>query len=305
MRRVFASSAVASRRMPRVPARAATRALAFVCVLLTRIARARASDRDWRRFRSPPFDGRPCTVPRASVDELSLETFARTFESAETPVVVTGLGARRTGFVERVERGALLRELGAATVTLSSANAHSRGKLRKSLRGYVEEDVAAKRRTDGKEDASEIWYWFGDHVESDGTMSNGFETLFGAYDDLEYVGDANVAYSFGVGGQFSGVPMHTHGPGWSESLIGRKHWFLAPPDATPNFDPNVTAYAWALEALRRGDVRDGEGGILECTVNAGEAIYFPPNWWHATVNLDESVFISSFVNSVQRARDEL
>ena len=36
--------------------------------------------------------------------------------------------------------------------------------------------------------------------------------------------------------------------------------------------------------------------ILECTVDEGEAIYFPNMWWHATLNLDESVFISSFVN---------
>jgi len=289
--------------MPRVAARARALALALACVVPTRVAAARA--RDWRRHDSPPFEGRPCTVPRARVDELSLEAFAEARARAEAPVVVVGLGARRAGFVERVERGALLETLGDATVTLSSANAHSRGKLRKSLREYVEEDVAAKRSANAsEEDASEVWYWFGDHAESDGTISAGFETLFAAYEDLEYARDADVAHSFGVGGQFSGVPMHTHGPGWSESLIGRKHWFLAPPDATPNFDPNVTAYAWALEAFRRGDVREGEGGILECTVNAGEAIYFPPNWWHATVNLDESVFMSSFVNSV-RARDEL
>jgi quercetin dioxygenase-like cupin family protein len=36
--------------------------------------------------------------------------------------------------------------------------------------------------------------------------------------------------------------------------------------------------------------------MLECTVGEGEAVYFPAGWWHATLNLDESVFMSSFVN---------
>ena len=42
-----------------------------------------------------------------------------------------------------------------------------------------------------------------------------------------------MAYSFGVGGPLSGVPLHVHGPGFSETLIGRKRWWLAPPRPKP------------------------------------------------------------------------
>ena len=28
----------------------------------------------------------------------------------------------------------------------------------------------------------------------------------------------------------------------------------------------------------------------------GDALYFPSKWWHATFNLDQTVFISTFVN---------
>jgi dTDP-4-dehydrorhamnose 3,5-epimerase-like enzyme len=61
------------------------------------------------------------------------------------------------------------------------------------------------------------------------------------------------------------------------------------------------------EALRGGGGAptkgNGDGGVdfVACTVAEGEAIYFPDGWWHATLNLDETVFISSFVNY---ARDE-
>lgn len=92
--------------------------------------------------------------------------------------------------------------------------------------------------------------------------------------------------------------MYMYGLGWLESLIGRKYWFLVLLDVILNFDFNVTAYAWVLEVLCWGDVCDGEGGILECMVNVGELIYFLLNWWYVMVNLDESVFISFFVNLV-------
>ena len=282
----------------RVTARA-WRVLASMCLLLAaRPARAR----DWYRF-SGDFDARPCTLPTLRVDDLSADAFERAFRDAERPVVIVGLGPTRARTLERVSREALLEAFGDEVVALSSSNTFSYEKKKKTLRAYVEEDVPAERG----EDASATWYWFGDHTDEHGNTPSGFQELFDSYEDIRFVPkDADVAYSFGVGGRYSGVPMHQHGPGWSESLVGRKHWFIAPPDPAPTFEPNVTAYFWSLDALRRGDVREGDGGILECTVHAGEAIYFPTNWWHATLNLDESVFISSFVNYNRRGeREEL
>ncbi|XP_075021934.1 jmjC domain-containing protein 8 isoform X7 [Calonectris borealis] len=93
-------------------------------------------------------------------------------------------------------------------------------------------------------------------------------------------------------GSGSGVPFHWHGPGFSEVIFGRKRWFLYPPDKTPHFHPNETTLAWlhrtypALPPAERP---------LECTLRPGEVLYFPDRWWHATLNLDTSVFISTFL----------
>ena len=38
------------------------------------------------------------------------------------------------------------------------------------------------------------------------------------------------------------------------------------------------------------------GEPLQCTLRPGEALYFPSGWWHTTLNLDQSVFVSAFVN---------
>ena len=83
-----------------------------------------------------------------------------------------------------------------------------------------------------------------------------------------------------------------------------------PPRPKPKFDPNATALEWALGRLAsRTD--EGEGAPADpaaeevaCTVEEGEAVYFPDGWWHATLNLDESVFMSSFVNYREGGDDE-
>ena len=46
---------------------------------------------------------------------------------------------------------------------------------------------------------------------------------------------------------------------------------------------------------KKGNKKMGQA-MLECTVEEREAVYFPDGWWHLTLNLDESVFMSSFVN---------
>ncbi|XP_023472490.1 jmjC domain-containing protein 8 isoform X2 [Equus przewalskii] len=94
-------------------------------------------------------------------------------------------------------------------------------------------------------------------------------------------------------GAGSGVPFHWHGPGFSEVIYGRKRWFLYPPEKTPEFHPNKTTLAWLRDTY---PTLAPSARPLECTIQAGEVLYFPDRWWHATLNLDTSVFISTFLS---------
>ncbi|XP_058893294.1 jmjC domain-containing protein 8 isoform X5 [Kogia breviceps] len=94
-------------------------------------------------------------------------------------------------------------------------------------------------------------------------------------------------------GAGSGVPFHWHGPGFSEVIYGRKRWFLYPPAKTPEFHPNKTTLAWLRDTYPALAL---SARPLECTIHAGEVLYFPDRWWHATLNLDTSVFISTFLS---------
>jgi len=128
------------------------------------------------------------------------------------------------------------------------------------------------------------------------------------------------ALSFGIGNKGSGVQWHVHGPGFSESLHGRKHWVLYPPSDNPSFNANFTSRHWMeytyMSILQNSHydqksrkmkkygldmkgIKDGyrDNAFLpwECTLYPGDMIYFPDMWYHATLNLDTyTAFVSTF-----------
>ncbi|XP_019362942.1 PREDICTED: jmjC domain-containing protein 8 [Gavialis gangeticus] len=134
---------------------------------------------------------------------------------------------------------------------------------------------------------SDTLYFFGDNNFTE------WGSLFQKYVPPPFrLPGTTSAYSFGIAGSGSGVPFHWHGPGFSEVIFGRKRWFLYPPEHTPEFHPNRTTLSWLLDTYPR---LPPEARPLECTIRPGEVLYFPARWWHATLNLDTSVFISTFL----------
>nr|XP_047921136.1 jmjC domain-containing protein 8 [Anser cygnoides] len=96
----------------------------------------------------------------------------------------------------------------------------------------------------------------------------------------------------GAGGGGVWKPPGGFGEG-ALSLCGvSQRWFLYPPDKTPHFHPNETTLAWLQHTYPTLPPAERP---LECTVRPGEVLYFPDRWWHATLNLDTSVFISTFL----------
>ncbi|VDL74741.1 unnamed protein product [Nippostrongylus brasiliensis] len=121
---------------------------------------------------------------------------------------------------------------------------------------------------------------FGDYVETQlkaqnrDTLGNETMYLFGDIDQTLWapllqsyklpkwsLPGHKPALSFGIAGAGTGVPFHFHGPGFAE-----------------------------YPALPR------EKRPLECLMKPGEVIYFPDKWWHATLNTETSVFISTFLS---------
>ncbi|KAK9810390.1 hypothetical protein WJX72_009893 [[Myrmecia] bisecta] len=174
----------------------------------------------------------------------------------------------------RTAKGDLLHHYGNVTVTLSTANTFSHSKVPISFGEYI----TGLQPQDGSQLGNETLYLFG----PDSELGNALAPLINLYRPPAYAG-LDVALSFGLG------------KGFSEVFHGLKRWLLYPPHHKPPFDPEVSSLAWLRDVYPglQGQDRDL---LLDCTIGPGEALYFPSMWWHAVVNIGESVFLSTFLH---------
>uniref|UniRef100_A0A7S3Q1M7 JmjC domain-containing protein n=1 Tax=Chaetoceros debilis TaxID=122233 RepID=A0A7S3Q1M7_9STRA len=171
-------------------------------------------------------------------------------------------------------------------VTLSSSNSFSAHRQTIPLTQYLNETLTSE--TLPHHLSNETWYLFGE------TYSDEWQNMLSdfCYPPCQTCTKDLSALSFGIGGRGSGVQWHTHGPGFSLSIHGRKHWILYPPEDKPSYDPDYTSRYWMEETYTK---LPEESLPFECTLSPGEQLYFPDLWHHATINLDSyTAFVSTF-----------
>lgn len=259
--------------------------------------------------------GRPCNIPRIPANEMSWERFAEEFWNKKTFILVQGLwyNSRHRGTTERAN---MLRRWGTEMISLGTANTYTgKSVVKRKLASYL--DYMATEQP-GERSGVDSWYLFGDNEE------NFWGDVLADYQAPIFSDPAHPSpprpeslhartLAFGMGGRNSGVPFHTHGPGWSEVVHGAKQWFLVPQEyrheghshSAPRsshfsaFDPNASMLQWITSANYTSFGKEGtptEGyELYECVIRPGEQLYFPTQWYHATLNLAPyTVFISAF-----------
>ncbi|ESO00851.1 hypothetical protein HELRODRAFT_82533, partial [Helobdella robusta] len=221
-----------------------------------------------------------CNVER--LDSLSQEDFIENY-AYKKPFIVKNSNDN-TKFRKFSRRQTMLEQFGDKIVRLSTANTYSYGKKDVALKEYIEKILKPQGLQDR---GNETFYWFGDNNHTE------WSEVFAAYHPPPlHIPKMSPAFSYGLAGAGTGVPFHFHGPGFSEVIYGSKRWFLYPFEMTPEFDPNSTTLHWVVEKMPF--LPDGMLP-LDCTIKPGEALYFPDRWWHATLNVNTSVFISTFL----------
>ena len=74
--------------------------------------------------------------------------------------------------------------------------------------------------------------------------------------------------------------FHAHGRGWLGQIAGSRLWFLA---RHIGDNPRVPACDYLAGRAALPDV----DGLMVCVQRAGEVLYLPPEWFHATCGLEE------------------
>jgi len=161
-----------------------------------------------------------------------------------------------------------------------------------SLRAYL--SLIQGSHVSPNASADDTFYFFGDYRDED------WSELFEHYDKPSWALGLSPRLSFGIGPHHSGVPLHFHGPAFSEVMHGAKRWFVYPKGhPMPGFDPSRTTLQWLEEVYPS---LSPEERPLECVIMPGEVLYFPDRWYHATLNINDTVFMSTFVleSEIQR-----
>lgn len=107
---------------------------------------------------------------------------------------------------------------------------------------------------------------------------------------------AAILMRLGVGGSGSGVGFHDHELAINLAFAGRKRWLVARPgkQQVPASSPEELLHrVLPSAAFQRPWRMLGERGqTWDCTQTAGEMVFVPEHFLHATVNLDESLAVA-------------
>jgi len=118
------------------------------------------------------------------------------------------------------------------------------------------------------------------------------ESLLQTYVQPQYFDTLDASLSWGIAGSGTGVPFHRHGAVFNEVIYGYKRWFLYPPDVEPHFDGKQTTLHW-LKSFYSSPTFSPEF-LQECVLGPNEVLYVPDDWWHATLNVGQTVNIATF-----------
>ena len=239
-------------------------------------------------YRWVPEAQHPCTVVRMSSAEFLHRFGPRGLPPLyHTPLVIQAPTSSRGNHVfrEMTRLDSISEYFGSDfNATLSSSNSFSEHRKTVKWRDYLQ--GLSDNETLPHQLSNETWYFFGE------TYSDEWKKLLLHYElpNCHACVRDMVSLSFGIGNRGSGVQWHVHGPGFSETIWGRKHWILQ--QDKPDFHPDQTSRNWMEHTYMAMSVTDRP---LECTLEPGDMLYFPDMWYHATINLDAyTAFVSTF-----------
>jgi hypothetical protein len=161
-------------------------------------------------------------------------------------------------------------------VTLTGSDSLSSNRRVVPLTQYLEEvtignqGVGFPGETLPDQLGNETWYLMGETITSEWAkfLENYELPLCHSCTQLHYQQHL-VALSFGIGNIGSGVQWHLHGPGFSETIHGRKHWVLYPPQLRPEYDLNYASRHWmenvypTLDDWSASEVKNEKQGHFE------------------------------------------
>eukprot|EP00931_Biecheleriopsis_adriatica_P000300 TRINITY_DN100319_c0_g1_i1.p1 TRINITY_DN100319_c0_g1~~TRINITY_DN100319_c0_g1_i1.p1 ORF type:complete len:484 (+),score=90.11 TRINITY_DN100319_c0_g1_i1:59-1453(+) len=167
--------------------------------------------------------------------------------------------------------------------TIPYARLFGLAEQRMTVREFVKQIQELSKANAPSEDAPH--YAFGsDLLQQIPELANAFDMTPDLIDGLKVGGqDVQVAArQFYLGPPNSGAPMHFHKEALNVLAYGRKRWFLLPPERA------VYSKVPVADWMKAGRAE----GSLECVQEAGDVLFVPSRWAHATLNVEASIGVA-------------
>jgi hypothetical protein len=156
--------------------------------------------------------------------------------------------------------------------------------------------------------ADYVQYRFSDYVFDIGDSSVACDLCADAFGDLARLPDIFSAddltqLTFGMGPVNDGVMFHSHTAAWNALMFGEKEWFFYPPDGfigEPYERLSMVAATSLPEVIGGLESLSAIHPPLRCRQKAGEVIFVPDGWWHATFSHTDTACLGG-----QRHKDRL
>lgn len=109
---------------------------------------------------------------------------------------------------------------------------------------------------------------------------------------------------FLIGPKRSGTTLHIDPLGtsaWNTSIAGRKRWVLFPPGTSKSVAKGLDvikkgeddeAINYFVDLLPRIRAKHPDITMLEFIQNEGDTVFVPGGWWHAVINIDDTIAIT-------------
>eukprot|EP00163_Fabomonas_tropica_P025616 TRINITY_DN446_c0_g2_i11.p1 TRINITY_DN446_c0_g2~~TRINITY_DN446_c0_g2_i11.p1 ORF type:complete len:670 (+),score=96.30 TRINITY_DN446_c0_g2_i11:180-2189(+) len=248
----------------------------------------------WSWSEQTPLDIDYCDFDVVQAKDLTMERFISDYHSVARPVVIRGLTNEwpawsrwtREHFHERYGNVSLM------TGPIPYANEYGRPTESEvmEVREFIEEmEEGTPDVFDSKLDkTTEPWILF----------DQGMST-----EQPEFLADYRTPSYFRLCGQYtrpqisvgsygSGAPFHSHVSAWNAVIYGRKRWFVVPPGVAKLRD--VETSQQPLSWFQDGNYQQlrEAGDVQECVQHAGDVVFVPRLWSHATINLVDTVCVA-------------